>query len=130
MLGPYVGKYNATAFGLSCPQQATTLVLPTGFPQETVDALSSLPGAGITLVDGEDCEDAIGEALRPRRAILTIFPGLYLNVIAPAHAGPNSKLPVVVVCIMCAATRVKNNNQHGSGYMEVRRLQSLQHVIR
>ena len=107
MLGPYVGKHNATAFGLSCPQQATTLVLPTGFPQETVDALSSLPGAGLTLVDGEDCEDAIGEALRPRRAILTIFAGLYLNVIAPAlaaHAGPDSKLPVVVVCIMHAVT--------------------------
>ena len=64
-LGPYVGKHNATAFDLSCPQQATTLVLPTGVPQETIDALSSLPGAGITLVDGEDCEDAIGEALRP-----------------------------------------------------------------
>ena len=40
----------------------------------------------------------------PRRAILTIVAGLYLNVIVPAHAGPNSKLPVVVVCIMYAVT--------------------------
>ncbi|KAF8272611.1 Alpha/Beta hydrolase protein [Lactarius quietus] len=75
-LGPYVGKSNATTYGLSCPQQTTTFPIVNGFPQESLDALSRLPGAEITLVDGEDC--------------------LYLNVIAPAHARPASNLPVVV----------------------------------
>ena len=64
-ISPYVGKHNATAFGLSCPQQATSLPIPNGLPQETLDALSSLPGAGTTLADGEDCEGSIEDALCP-----------------------------------------------------------------
>ncbi|KAI9457440.1 carotenoid ester lipase precursor [Lactarius psammicola] len=73
--GPYSGTYNATAFGLSCPQQATTVAIPNGLPQETVKFLSSSPGPAKP--DGEDC--------------------LSLNVVAPAHAARfGSRLPVVV----------------------------------
>ncbi|KAH9060193.1 carotenoid ester lipase precursor [Lactarius vividus] len=76
---PYVGTHNATAYGLSCPQQATTLALPNGLPQQTLDLLSGLLGTGATILevpDGEDC--------------------LTLNVIAPSNAEPGSELPVVV----------------------------------
>ncbi|KAH8983924.1 Alpha/Beta hydrolase protein [Lactarius akahatsu] len=73
-LGPYVGKYNATAFGLSCPQQAATFAVPDGLPHETVDYLSIISGTPI--LDGEDC--------------------LTLNVVAPSHVKRGSKLPVVV----------------------------------
>ncbi|KAH9175637.1 Alpha/Beta hydrolase protein [Lactarius sanguifluus] len=51
------GTHNATAFGLSCTQQATTLAIPNGLPQETVDLLTS--GSGATILDGEDCEGTI-----------------------------------------------------------------------
>ncbi|KAH8985170.1 alpha beta-hydrolase [Lactarius akahatsu] len=73
-LGPFSATHNATAFGLSCPQQATTLAIPNGLPQETVDYLTS--GSGTTILDGEDC--------------------LTLNIFAPAHARSGSRLPVVV----------------------------------
>jgi acetylcholinesterase len=94
-LDSYTGKHNATAYGLSCPQQATALSFLSGLPEETLEALSIIFGAGVTLADGEDCE--VLYALW--RAILTIV-GLTLNVIAPDNVGPRSKLPVVVVCIM------------------------------
>ncbi|KAH9060192.1 carotenoid ester lipase precursor [Lactarius vividus] len=74
---PYVGTHNATAYGLSCPQQATTLALPNGLPQQTLEYFTSLFGNGTTTIqDGEDC--------------------LTLNVIAPTNARPGSKLAVVV----------------------------------
>ncbi|KAI9449008.1 carotenoid ester lipase precursor [Lactarius psammicola] len=73
-LGPYSGTHNATAFGLSCPQQATTQTIPNGLPQEAADYVASAFPT-ITL-DSEDC--------------------LTLNVIAPAYARHGSKLPVVV----------------------------------
>ncbi|KAH9060195.1 Alpha/Beta hydrolase protein [Lactarius vividus] len=71
---PYSGTHNATAFGLSCTQQATTLAIPNGLPQVTVDLLTS--GSGATILDGEDC--------------------LVLNVVAPSQTARGSKLPVVV----------------------------------
>ncbi|KAH8983925.1 carotenoid ester lipase precursor [Lactarius akahatsu] len=73
--GSYVGKHNATAFGLSCPQQADPLALPDGLPPPTLQFLQSL-GTKATIPIGEDC--------------------LTLNVIAPAYVKPGSKLPVVV----------------------------------
>ncbi|KAH9175632.1 Alpha/Beta hydrolase protein [Lactarius sanguifluus] len=72
--GPYVGKYNATAFGLSCPQQEAALAVPDGLPQETLDFLSIIHGSPI--LDGEDC--------------------LTLNVVVPSHVKRGSKLPVIV----------------------------------
>ncbi|KAH9020058.1 carotenoid ester lipase precursor [Lactarius hengduanensis] len=74
--GPYAGTHNATAFGLPCPQQTTTLAIPSGLPLETLEFLSSLFAPGNSIIDGEDC--------------------LTLNVITPAHAKSRSKLPVVV----------------------------------
>ncbi|KAI9442992.1 Alpha/Beta hydrolase protein [Lactarius indigo] len=75
---PYDGTHNATAYGLSCPQQATTLAIPNGLPQQTLEYFASLFGNGTTtpIQDGEDC--------------------LTLNVIAPANARPGSNIPVVV----------------------------------
>ncbi|KAF8264081.1 alpha beta-hydrolase [Lactarius quietus] len=69
--GPYDGKYNATAFGLSCPQQADNLALPNGLPNATLEYLEA--GKSATLSVGEDC--------------------LTVNVIAPVNA---TDLPVVV----------------------------------
>ena len=69
-------------------------------PEETLEVLSTIFGPGVTIVDGEDCEEAIGKAHTIRRAILTIVVGLKLNVIVPANVSPGSKLPVVVVCIL------------------------------
>ncbi|KAH9001906.1 carotenoid ester lipase precursor [Lactarius hatsudake] len=73
-LGPYSGTHNATAFGLSCPQQATTQTIPNRLPQEAADFVASV--FPIISLDSEDC--------------------LTLNVITPACAKHGSKLPVVV----------------------------------
>ncbi|KAI9454048.1 Alpha/Beta hydrolase protein [Lactarius psammicola] len=100
-LGPYSGTHNVTAFGLSCTQQAITLTIPNGLPQQTLELIVRLFGNGTTtLLDGEDCEEAIqvvGARLRTRRrAILIIVVGLTLNVVAPSQVNHRSKLPVVV----------------------------------
>ncbi|KAF8264084.1 alpha beta-hydrolase [Lactarius quietus] len=71
---PYDGKYNATAFGLSCPQQADNLVLSIKLPNATLEYLKSRVGA--TLSVGEVC--------------------LTVNVVIPANATSGSNLPVVV----------------------------------
>jgi acetylcholinesterase len=101
-LGPYAGKHNATVFGLSCPQQSNLPLNLKGFPQSTLDTLSSVFGTGVTVVDGEDCEDseAIGRLPTIWRTILTTVVGLKLNVVAPSNVTPGSKIPVVVVCIL------------------------------
>ncbi|TDL26386.1 carotenoid ester lipase precursor [Rickenella mellea] len=78
LVDPYTGVHNATAFGPSCPQQDVTsgLVLPTTFPQATVDALVAFVSQiVITGPTSEDC--------------------LTINVFAPAGVNSNSKLPVV-----------------------------------
>lgn len=61
----YVGIHNATAFGLLCPQQKSTLPIPDGFSQVTIDYLKltgtgGLGGSG-SILDGEDCKEAIIE---------------------------------------------------------------------
>ncbi|KAH8989912.1 carotenoid ester lipase precursor [Lactarius hatsudake] len=73
--GAYIGKYNASSFGLSCPQQADPLALPDGLPPPTLQYLSSI-GTSTTIPTSEDC--------------------LTLNVMAPAGVKSGSKLPVVV----------------------------------
>ena len=86
-------------FGLSCPQQEIiTSPNLNDLPQRTLDALSNGPGAGVTLIDGEDCE-TIWEASRHAENNLTIVLGLNLNVITPVDVRPGLKLPVVVVGI-------------------------------
>ncbi|SJL07135.1 related to Lipase 4 [Armillaria ostoyae] len=70
----YNGSYDASAFGPSCPQQAVKLPILTGLPAEAVDYLvNSIYNA--VLPDDEDC--------------------LTINVLKPASATSNSKLPVV-----------------------------------
>ncbi|KAH9027863.1 carotenoid ester lipase precursor [Lactarius hengduanensis] len=73
-LGPYSGTHNATAFGLLCPQQASTQTIPNRLPQEAADYVAS--AFPIISLDSEDC--------------------LTLNVVTPARAKHGSKLPVVV----------------------------------
>ena len=58
-LGPYDGIYNATAFGLACPQQEATFPIPNGLPDATLAYLKLLNGNGTEIQDGEDCEEAI-----------------------------------------------------------------------
>ncbi|KAJ7205198.1 Alpha/Beta hydrolase protein [Mycena pura] len=72
---PYNGSHDATAFGLACPQQAFTLPILTGIPEEVVDNI--LNSIFATLIPAsEDC--------------------LFLNVVKPATATAASKLPVVL----------------------------------
>ncbi|KIJ18027.1 hypothetical protein PAXINDRAFT_9113 [Paxillus involutus ATCC 200175] len=73
-LPPYNTSFSATAYGPACPQQAAPFPTVSGLPAETLDylALFSSP----TPPSAEDC--------------------LTLNVVAPADATPDSKLPVVV----------------------------------
>jgi acetylcholinesterase len=74
-LAPYsAGTYNATAFGLSCPQQAAALAIPSGLPEETLEALAL--EAGTPPPNGEDC--------------------LTINVFVPANATCGAMLPIVV----------------------------------
>ncbi|KAK0185686.1 carotenoid ester lipase precursor [Armillaria mellea] len=70
----YNGSYDASAYGPSCPQQAVKLPILTGIPAEAVDYLVNSIFNAI-LPDDEDC--------------------LTINVLKPASATSNSKLPVV-----------------------------------
>ncbi|KAF9448568.1 carotenoid ester lipase precursor [Macrolepiota fuliginosa MF-IS2] len=72
---PYNGSHLATAFGPACPQQNTNLPLPPGLPSQSINFLVNA-GIGVIFPDSEDC--------------------LNINVIRPATATSNSKLPVVV----------------------------------
>ncbi|KAJ7480555.1 carotenoid ester lipase precursor [Mycena latifolia] len=71
----YTGAHDATAFGLSCPQQRIDLPILTGVAAEVVDDVANTI-FGIVFPAAEDC--------------------LTLNVIKPATATATSKLPVVV----------------------------------
>ncbi|KIJ19261.1 hypothetical protein PAXINDRAFT_167028 [Paxillus involutus ATCC 200175] len=74
-LPPYNTSFSATEYGPSCTQQAAQFTAPAGLPAETLDYLAGL-SALAPLSTAEDC--------------------LTLNVVAPADATPDSKLPVVV----------------------------------
>ncbi|KAF7300171.1 Carboxylic ester hydrolase [Mycena kentingensis (nom. inval.)] len=70
----YTGTHAATAMGPGCPQQAVTLPILTGLPQEVIDdVVNSI--FGTVFPSSEDC--------------------LTINVIKPATANATSKLPVV-----------------------------------
>ncbi|KAF8838648.1 alpha/beta-hydrolase [Paxillus ammoniavirescens] len=74
-LPPYNSSFSATAYGPACPQQAIGSPLVSGLPAETLDYLANTIFNIVTLPSAEDC--------------------LTLNVVAPAEATPDSKLPVV-----------------------------------
>ncbi|CAK5270426.1 unnamed protein product [Mycena citricolor] len=71
---PYTGTHNATAFGLSCPQQAIALPILTGLPQQVIDTVVNSI-FGLVFPASEDC--------------------LTINVIRPAGTPAGAKLPVV-----------------------------------
>ena len=59
-----------------------------------------------------------------------IIVGLNVNVVTPANATPNSKLPVVVVSTPNGILShvLNSDNPLGSGYMGVRRTQCLRTI--
>ncbi|KIJ19263.1 hypothetical protein PAXINDRAFT_70400 [Paxillus involutus ATCC 200175] len=75
-LPPYNASFSATAYGIACPQQVAQFPTISGLPAETANYLASINVSLAGLPSGEDC--------------------LTLDVIAPADATPDSKLPVVV----------------------------------
>ncbi|KIJ07592.1 hypothetical protein PAXINDRAFT_90156 [Paxillus involutus ATCC 200175] len=66
--------FSANAYGPGCPQESIELPIVAGLPAETLDCLTNMIFNIIT-PSAEDC--------------------LTLNVVAPADATPDSKLPVV-----------------------------------
>ena len=52
---PYNGTHDATAFGLSCPQQALTLPLPSGVISDVTNFLLDTVMSAV-FPDGEDCK--------------------------------------------------------------------------
>ncbi|KIK74848.1 hypothetical protein PAXRUDRAFT_174497 [Paxillus rubicundulus Ve08.2h10] len=68
--------FSATAYGPACPQQSGLLPSLSGLPAETLEYLAAINVSLASLPSGEDC--------------------LTLDVIAPADATPDCKLPVVV----------------------------------
>ncbi|KAJ7051684.1 Alpha/Beta hydrolase protein [Mycena amicta] len=71
---PYTGTHSATTMGPGCPQQAITLPILTGLPEEVIDdVVNSI--FGTVFPSAEDC--------------------LTINVIKPATATSTSKFPVV-----------------------------------
>ncbi|KIJ10877.1 hypothetical protein PAXINDRAFT_85351 [Paxillus involutus ATCC 200175] len=75
-LPPYNASFSATAYGPACPQQATEIPVVSGLPVETLDYLTLINNSIVVTPSAEDC--------------------LTLNVVTPADATPDSKLPVVV----------------------------------
>ncbi|KIK74538.1 hypothetical protein PAXRUDRAFT_19776 [Paxillus rubicundulus Ve08.2h10] len=75
-LPPYNTSFSATAYGPACPQQSGLLPSLSGLPAETLEYLAAINVSLASLPSGEDC--------------------LTLDVIAPADATPDCKLPVVV----------------------------------
>ncbi|KAJ7192633.1 carotenoid ester lipase precursor [Mycena pura] len=74
-ISSYEQHFVATAYGPICPQMQQTLVLPKDVPEIVREEMGNI-GAPIPLNQSEDC--------------------LTVNVIAPADATPQSKLPVLV----------------------------------
>ncbi|KIJ07764.1 hypothetical protein PAXINDRAFT_173304 [Paxillus involutus ATCC 200175] len=75
-LPPYNASFSATAYGPACPQRAKEIPIGLGLPTETLDYLKFFNNSIVAPLPAEDC--------------------LTLNVIVPADATPDSKLPVVV----------------------------------
>ncbi|KAL1666163.1 Alpha/Beta hydrolase protein [Schizophyllum commune] len=75
LITKYTDDIDAKQFGASCPQQAIQLPLPDGLLKDTIDAIVNTLYPAV-FPDDEDC--------------------LTINVVKPASATPDSKLPVLV----------------------------------
>ncbi|THH21401.1 hypothetical protein EW146_g162 [Bondarzewia mesenterica] len=73
---PYNGTYNATAFGDSCPQQSSQIIIPN---DEAAQAFNDYALSAVGSVNNTESEDC-----------------LHVNVWAPANATAGLKLPVLV----------------------------------
>lgn len=74
-ISSYNGSFTVTSFGPACPQQSVDLPIVSGLAQDAIDYIVNSI-YGLVFPDDEDC--------------------LTLNVIKPASATANSKLPVAV----------------------------------
>ncbi|KAF7289146.1 Carboxylic ester hydrolase [Mycena indigotica] len=74
-IAPYTGSFNASLMGPSCPQQFTRVPVVSGSLQALISKLWGDYYSG-KYPDSEDC--------------------LTINIIKPANANPNSKLPVAL----------------------------------
>ncbi|EIW81564.1 carotenoid ester lipase precursor [Coniophora puteana RWD-64-598 SS2] len=76
-LSAYSTDFSATSFGPACPQQPIKLPIPDSLPQQAKDAINNVTNLLYDVITpaAEDC--------------------LTVNVVAPADATPDSKLPVI-----------------------------------
>ena len=98
---PYNGTINATAFGNQCLQQTfPSVALPSSVPAAAGEYAGNFLGS-TTVPTSEDCawlEAWLWFTLLLLLIDVSVFvSGLNLNVIVPANATAESKLPVAVV---------------------------------
>lgn len=94
-LPPYNTSFSALESGPACPQwEPATQSGPSGLPEETENYLASLLVNALT--SAEDCA-CISSLVQFQDMVVIDDIGLTLNVITPADATPESKLPVIVV---------------------------------
>ncbi|EIW81507.1 alpha beta-hydrolase [Coniophora puteana RWD-64-598 SS2] len=76
-LPSYITSFSATTYGPACPQQDISIPLPSVLPAEAVAAINNVTTLiyDVVTASSEDC--------------------LTINVVAPADATPESKLPVI-----------------------------------
>jgi hypothetical protein len=92
-------------------------------PQVTLDTLSAVLGSGVTLVYGEDCEEAIGEALHHTQSnsdhcyCYRSDTQCYCACQRQTWFKTTGRSGVFYVNGMLSLVL---NNRHASGYMEVR----------
>lgn len=129
-LDPYCGQYNATAFGLSCPQQAAALTLPSGLPNATIQYLKGLSSTTQPSV-GEDCEAAVGEALPhlERNADDNCRFECQCRYTCQRHTQFEAAGCSGACSQRFAVACSDSDNPLDSGYMGVRRTQCLQTVV-
>ncbi|KAN0088060.1 alpha/beta-hydrolase [Tylopilus felleus] len=90
-LPPY-NDFSALTYGPLCSQQPPVQFWPSNLPAETLNYLGTL--LLNTATSSEDC--AHNSSLQCKRLVVTDDIGLMLNVVTPANATTESKLPVIV----------------------------------
>ena len=90
--GPYNGTFNATSFGISCPQQIG-LTLQENLTDDTIAFFTGTAPSPV-IPESEDCMHSSTTLLL---SLNLTFVGLTINVWQPAGVTPGAKLPVVAV---------------------------------
>ena len=96
-VAPYMGTVNASAFGNQCIQQSfSNLTFPSDVPAPVGQYLAAFVAPAL-VPQSEDCMYLF--SLPKLKFIGELGIGLNLNVIVPANATKDSKLPVAVVSV-------------------------------